>query len=258
MTTSTSLEKSVDKRGERIRAMFAAIAPRYDLLNHLLSLNIDRSWRRTAVRRAPPDERSTDPILDVCTGTGDLALAYAQAAGSDTPVIGVDFCPQMLEIARRKGAAQRSRVEFRESDAQSLPFPDDHFQLAAIAFGLRNVADPRTCLAELIRVVKPGARVAILEFSRPTNPILGALYLAYFKYLLPRIGDAVAPNRDSAYHYLPASVLQFPDGPRMVALLEEMGLVEATYSALTAGVATLYVGRKQRESALTSNHSGTD
>lgn len=231
---------AVDKRGERVRAMFAGVARRYDLLNHLLSLNIDRCWRRFALRTVPPE--GSAPILDVCTGTGDLALGYDRLAAAK--VIGADFCPEMLEIARQKNARQNRNVEFLEADAQNLPFDDDTFQIVSAAFGLRNVADTRAGLSEMIRVARPGGRVAILEFSRPRTPILRWLYLAYFRHLLPRIGKSVSKSSGDAYEYLPASVLAFPDGEEMVNLLREMGLVDVRSHPLTFGIATLYVGRK--------------
>src|SRR3954451_25037391 len=144
----------LDKREERIRTMFGNIAPRYDLLNHLLSLNIDTWWRRKTTRLVPPDVTDAAPILDVCTGTGDLALAYDRAAGGRVPVVGSDFCLPMLLPAKLKAAKQgvAGRVRFLEADTQKLPFPGDHFQLTAVAFGLRNVTDTDQGIAEMVRV----------------------------------------------------------------------------------------------------------
>ncbi|GIW86601.1 MAG: demethylmenaquinone methyltransferase [Isosphaeraceae bacterium] len=234
----------VDKTGPRVRRMFGAIAPRYDLLNHLLSLNIDRRWRAYTVRRVPP--RAGEAVLDCCTGTADLALAYDRAARGGVEVIGTDFCRPMLEIGWRKVRKARAtgRMRLIEADTQRLPFADDTFGVVTVAFGLRNVSDTRRGLAEMIRVARPGGRVAILEFSRPRTPVLGRLYLAFFRHVLPRVGEAMAPNRDGAYAYLPASVLQFPEGAEMVALMEESGLVDVEAERLTLGVATLYVGTK--------------
>jgi demethylmenaquinone methyltransferase/2-methoxy-6-polyprenyl-1,4-benzoquinol methylase len=234
----------VDKRAARVRAMFAGIARRYDLLNHLLSLNIDKRWRRFTVRTVAPDSDSSAPILDVATGTGDLALAYDAAVRSRVPVIGVDFCHEMLVVARQKTEKTGRSVLLVEADGLRLPFADDVFQIASIAFGLRNMADLERGLAEMIRVIRPGGRVAILEFSRPRVAILRWLYLAYFKYLLPRIGQAVSHSPHDAYHYLPASVLEFPDGQEMVCLLEAKGLERIACQPLTFGIATLYVGTK--------------
>lgn len=240
-TETTTPPPAVDKRGERVKAMFAGVAKRYDLLNHLLSLNIDRRWRRFTVRKVPP--KGTLPILDICTGTGDLALGYANTA--DAPkVIGADFCREMLVIAQQKARKQNLPVEFLEGDATELPFCDNQFQIVSVAFGLRNVSDTHKGLSEMIRVAAPGGRVAILEFSRPRVPVLRTLYLVYFKYLLPRIGQSVSKSSHDAYHYLPASVLSFPDGEEMCRLLRDMGLTDVERHPLTFGVATLYIGRK--------------
>jgi demethylmenaquinone methyltransferase/2-methoxy-6-polyprenyl-1,4-benzoquinol methylase len=236
--------EEVDKSGPRVRRMFAAIASRYDLLNHLLSLNIDRSWRRFTTRTVPPQPGV--PILDCCTGTADLALEYDRAAGGTCPILATDFCREMLVIglgkARKAGAGER--VQLAEGDTEKLPAPSNHFGIVSVAFGLRNVQDTVRGIDEMIRVARPGGRVAILEFSRPRGFFLGRLYLAFFRRILPRIGQAVAPNSHDAYHYLPRSVLQFPDGQDMVNLLESRGLTDVAQHPLTFGIATLYVGTK--------------
>ena len=235
---------SVDKSGRRVRSMFASIAGRYDLLNHLLSLNVDRLWRRFATRTVPPEPGV--PVLDCCTGTADLALAYHRASGGRSPVIGADFCREMLRhgnVKVRKAGAAGS-VILVEGDAQRLPLPGDTFGVVTVAFGLRNVADTVRGVDEMIRVARPGGKVAILEFSRPRGAVLGRLYLAFFRRVLPRIGQALAPNDLDAYSYLPASVLQFPDGPEMLELLASRGLNETRMYPLTFGIATLYVGVK--------------
>ena len=236
----------VDKRQDRIRAMFGAIAPRYDLLNHLLSLNIDTWWRHRATRLVPPDLRDPSPILDVCTGTGDLAFAYDEAARHKLPVVGTDFCLPMLLPARRKAIRGRSssRVQFLEADTQRLPFPDGHFQLVTVGFGLRNVADADQGLREMARVCKPGGRVAILEFSRPRHWLLGRLYAFYFTTILPLVGQMVSRSKHDAYSYLPASVMQFPDGEALADKMRGQGLTEVRWQPLTFGIATLYWGRK--------------
>lgn len=225
--------------------MFAGIAGRYDFLNHLLSLNIDRHWRRFTIRQTPI--RGADPILDVCTGTGDLALGYARLAKGSAPVIGTDFCAPMLDIARKKSAAANLDIEWIEADAQALPFEANRFQIVTVAFGLRNVADTAAGIDEMIRVAKPGGRVAILEFSKPTAPGLRQLYLWYFRSVLPRLGQAISKSGDDAYRYLPESVLQFPDGQAMVDLLTARGLTEVRRWPLTLGIATLYIGVKPAE-----------
>ena len=238
---STSL---LDKRETRVRRMFNSIAPRYDLLNHLLSLNIDRYWRWRTTRLVPP--AGDAPILDVCTGTGDLALAYDRAAAGRAPVVGADFCHEMLVRAAGKTRRRRalSRIRYVEADAQRLPFPDDHFQIACIAFGLRNVTDTDRGIAEMVRVTRRGGQVAILEFSQPRHWLFGRLYRFYFRRLLPLVGQMVSRSRDNAYRYLPASVLEFPDGEALADRLRGHALVEVRWYPLTFGIATLYVGTK--------------
>ena len=234
----------VDKSGPRVREMFGEIAGRYDFLNHLLSLNVDRYWRWRTVRRVRP--RGEEPILDVCTGTGDLALAYWRAGRRRVPVVGADFCPQMLAIAKAKirKAGAEGRVTLVEADAQQLPFPADTFQIVSVAFGLRNVSDTDRGLAEMARVCRPGGRVAVLEFSLPGSWLLKKLYLAYFRHVLPRVGERLARNRQAAYNYLPASVGEFPQGKELAERMHRVGLGRVDYYPLTFGVVTLYVGTK--------------
>jgi demethylmenaquinone methyltransferase/2-methoxy-6-polyprenyl-1,4-benzoquinol methylase len=233
----------VDKRETRIRRMFGDIAPRYDLLNHLLSLNIDKSWRKRTVQMVPP--KGDAPILDVCTGTGDLALAYFRHSQGQIPIVGADFCHPMLVRAVAKGEKLRaSAVRFVEADAQALPFPDATFQIACVAFGLRNVTDTDRGLHEMARVTQSGGRVAILEFSKPKHWLLGRLYRFYFTHLLPRFGQAVSRSQDEAYRYLPASVQEFPDYHELTAKMEKNGLTQCRFQPLTFGIATLYIGSK--------------
>jgi demethylmenaquinone methyltransferase/2-methoxy-6-polyprenyl-1,4-benzoquinol methylase len=222
--------------------MFGEIAPRYDFLNHLLSLNIDKYWRRQAVRRAGP--RGNAPILDLCTGTGDLALAYARRTRA--PIVAADFCPEMLAIGRQKAqkAGLQLQVEFVEADAQRLPFADDRFQIVAVAFGLRNVADTDQGLREMVRVCRPGGQVAVLEFSTPRRWPFRSLYGWYFRNVLPRVGQTLAPNGADAYLYLPESVGEFPSYEALARRMEAAGLGEVDFTPLTFGVATLYVGKK--------------
>jgi demethylmenaquinone methyltransferase/2-methoxy-6-polyprenyl-1,4-benzoquinol methylase len=235
---------AVDKTDRRVQRMFAAIAGRYDFLNHLLSLNIDRSWRSFTTRVAAPEPGL--PVLDCCTGTADLALAYDRSCGGRSRIAGVDFCREMLAIGREKvrKAGAQGRITLVEGDAQRLPLPSDCFGVVSVAFGLRNVRDTVRGIDELIRVARPGGKVAILEFSRPRGRLLGRLYLAFFRQVLPRIGQALAPNQDGAYEYLPRSVLEFPDGQEMLDLLGSRGLTSLTLYPLTGGIATLYVGIK--------------
>ena len=236
----------LDKREVRIRRMFGQIAPWYDSLNHLLSLNIDKRWRNQTAKLVPARPAEAGPILDLCTGTGDLAMTYDRSTSGTVPIIGADFCHEMLvrasEKAVRAGAAGRTR--FVEADAQALPFPADTFQLVTIAFGLRNITDPQCGLAEMVRVVRPGGSVAILEFSRPRHWLIGRLYRWYFRYLLPLIGQLLSRSKESAYRYLPESVLKFPDNEALAEQLREQGLKEVVFHPLTFGIATLYVGVK--------------
>jgi demethylmenaquinone methyltransferase/2-methoxy-6-polyprenyl-1,4-benzoquinol methylase len=236
---------TLDKRQTRIRRMFGHIAPTYDLLNHLLSLNVDHYWRWRTTRLVPPS--GTIPILDLCTGTGDLALAYDRAARGRVPVIGADFCPEMLSLARQKSERcnAQSRIRFLEADAQRLPFADDQFQISAVAFGLRNVTDTERGLAELVRVTRPGGKIAVLEFSRPRGRITGRAYSLYFKHVLPLVGQMISRSKDDAYRYLPASVMDFPDGEALAGRLRAHGLGAVRFFPLTFGIATLYVGTKK-------------
>jgi len=235
---------TVDKREARIRAMFGNIAPSYDLLNHLLSLNVDHYWRWRTTRLVPP--RGDGPILDLCTGTGDLALAYDRAAGGRAPVVGADFCHPMLVRAVDKTRRRKAdgRVRYLEADAQRLPFPDDHFQITSVAFGLRNVTDTDRGLAEMVRVTRRGGQLAILEFSRPRGRLFGGLYRFYFRQVLPRVGQAISRSNDEAYRYLPDSVQEFPDGEALAERLRGHGLSDVRWYAFTFGIATLYTGVK--------------
>ena len=240
------MSAAVDKSGDRVREMFGEISGRYDFLNHLLSGGTDYYWRWRAVRACPLVDDV--PILDVCTGTGDLAIAYWKQGRGRIPVFGTDFTPQMLDIAREKCRALPQRegagITFQEADTQVLPFEDDRFQIVSVAFGLRNVADTRRGLAEMIRVCRPGGRIVILEFSLPGNRLLRSLYLWYFRNVLPKIGQWLARNRQSAYNYLPASVSEFPYGQALADILQDCGLKNVTWTPLTCGIATLYVGQK--------------
>ncbi len=235
---------AVDKSAVRVRRMFGEIAARYDRLNLLLSMGIDRYWRRQTVRRVPP--KAEGPILDLCTGTGDLALAYLRASGGEARIVGADFCHEMLVIgeakARRSGA--NGQLTFLEADAQCLPLPDGLFQIVCVAFGLRNVTDTDRGLREMVRVCRQGGSVAVLEFSQPTWRPWRAVYGWYFRNVLPRVGQALARNRHSAYNYLPESVGEFPSGEALAERMRTAGLREVRHYPLTLGVATLYVGVK--------------
>jgi len=233
--------------------MFNNIAPSYDFLNHLLSCNIDHYWRWQTTRMVPPMLAATGPlagsgrpILDLCTGTGDLAIAYDRAAEGRVPIVGADFCHEMLVRAVDKVRRQKAhdRIRFLEADAQKLPFPNDMFQITTVAFGLRNVTDTDRGIAEMVRVTQPGGKVAILEFSQPRGWLFGTLYRFYFQYILPRIGQMISRSKDNAYRYLPESVMQFPDGEELAERLRGHGLADVEWHPMTFGIATLYVGMK--------------
>jgi len=248
--TSTVNDETVDKSGERIQRMFGEISGRYDFLNHFLSGGTDIYWRWRTVRRVAP--QGDTPILDVCCGTGDLAIAYWKKGRRRVSVVGTDFTPEMIELAQSKavrlGSAadpeSKSGIQFHVADTLQLPFDDDSFQIVSVAFGLRNVSDTVRGLREMTRVCAPGGRVAVLEFSMPRNRLFGAVYRWYFRNILPRIGQLIARNREAAYKYLPQSVSEFPQGDELTGLMHEAGLVESTWTTLTFGIATLYVGVK--------------
>lgn len=241
-------ESQIDKSGQRVQKMFGEIAPRYDLMNHVLSGGTDFYWRWYTIRKASP--QGDAPILDVCTGTGDLAFAYWKRGKKSIPVTGTDFTPEMLDLAREK-YAQKYRtektdasVEFIQADTQQLPFDDDRFQIVSVAFGLRNVADTIKGLKEMTRVCQPGGRVVILEFSLPANRLLRGMYSWYFRNVLPKIGQFFAQNKQDAYKYLPETVSAFPYGQQLATLLEQAGLEKVKFIPLTFGIATLYIGYK--------------
>jgi demethylmenaquinone methyltransferase/2-methoxy-6-polyprenyl-1,4-benzoquinol methylase len=232
------------KDGQRIRSMFASISRRYDLLNHLLSLYQDRRWRKKTVEAS--GLRGGDRVLDVCTGTADLALAYANAVGTDGMVVGTDFCPEMLHIGKRKAASEKlsCKASLMVADTLTLPLADGLFDVVSVAFGIRNVADLKGGIAEMARVAKRGGRVVILEFSLPDNGLLGGMYMLYFTRVLPMIGRVVSRARNDAYSYLPDSVLKFPSKEEMRAMMRGCGLTEVTATTLSFGIVTLYVGKK--------------
>lgn len=232
------------KEPARIAGMFDAIARRYDALNHLLSAGLDRRWRRRAVR----DLRLTgrERLLDVCTGTGDVAIeAAGSSAGRAAHVLGVDFSSEMLRFAAAKirAALLDGRVRLTRSDATRLPLSDATFDAATVAFGIRNVVDPALACRELHRVLRPGGRLAILEFGAPRIPGVRTLYLWYFRHLLPLVGRAVSRHSD-AYSYLPQSVMSFPAGEAFAAVLREAGFARVDSQPLTFGIVWLYIARK--------------
>jgi demethylmenaquinone methyltransferase / 2-methoxy-6-polyprenyl-1,4-benzoquinol methylase len=227
----------------QVREMFASIAPRYDAANEVLSLGAHRTWRRAAVRlsRAKPGDR----VLDCATGTGDLALAMKKAVGPSGEVVGTDFCAEMLASAPAKAARAGLDVRFEVADALSLPYGDASFDVASIAFGIRNVDDPVRCLREMARVVRPQGRVVVLEFGQPRGAF-GALFRAYSRVVLPAVGGMLTGNR-AAYEYLPRTAASFPAGDRFLALMDEAGSFSARAAhPLWAGTAYVYVGLVRR------------
>lgn len=230
----------VDKDSSRVREMFASIAPRYDLLNHLLSLNIDRHWRRRLVNEINGLDRLIG-ILDVCTGTGDLAIELSRKGA----VVGVDFCHPMLVIAKSKVRNRNlvDRVKFAEGDALSLPFGKESFDAVTVAFGVRNLQELDRGLREFLRVLRPGGFLAILEFSKPAVPLLRDLFEFYFDHILPVIGRIVSRTA-GPYRYLPDSVREFPDQQSLCRILRGNGFQDVRFTNLTIGIAALHTARK--------------
>jgi len=216
--------------------MFAEVAPGYDRANRALSFGVDRWWRRKAVQMVAvePGERG----LDACAGTGDLSLALQRAGAR---VCGTDFCAPMLVRANRKGAAGDA-PEFFAADTLELPFANDVFDFATVAFGIRNVSDPVAGLREMARVVRPGGRVVVLEFCRPRAPIFRSVYSFYFSRVLPRLGGWVSGSRSAAYHYLHDSVMAFPERDQFLEVMTRAGLSTPRMRLMTGGIAGLYRG----------------
>jgi demethylmenaquinone methyltransferase/2-methoxy-6-polyprenyl-1,4-benzoquinol methylase len=226
------------EHAKAVRAMFSGIARRYDLLNHVLSMNIDKRWRKLVRKKLQSIlDRSDALVLDVACGTGDLSIelqSHAQAK-----VIGTDFCRPMLAVAATKDA----KIPFVEGDAMNLGFADASVDALTIAFGLRNLSNFADGLAEFHRVLKPGGRLIVLEFSSPVVPGFRQAFNFYFTRILPRIGGAVSGSR-GAYEYLPDSVSKFPDQKRLAALMRETGFVDVEYTNLTGGIAAVHSGSR--------------
>ena len=231
-----------------VREMFTSIAPRYDLLNHVLSFNVDRLWWRRTARTfqdilAQPNAR----VLDLCCGTGDMTFALRRQAGNSAQILGADFSHAMLQRALQKSRrssqnARQSAPAWIEADALTLPFPDAHFDLVTSAFGFRNLANYEEGLAELHRILRPGGQLGILECNQPEG-LTGAFYNLYFKTILPNLGGLIS-GKPAAYSYLPASVERFPRPPRMIQLIKNAGFTNATWTSFTFGIAGLYHATK--------------
>ena len=230
-------------KADRVRRMFAAIAPSYDLNNRLHSLWRDQAWRRAAVKAA--NVQPEDVVLDVACGTGDLAMAFDDCGAAQ--VIGVDFTLDMLTIAARKRPqpqASSPKPAYAAGDAMRLPVAQASVNVVCIAFGIRNVSDPGAAVREFHRVLQPGGRLVILEFSLPRNPVLRGLYNFYFRRVMPRTATWIARDRSGAYKYLPQSVNTFIDRQSMVTLMRDAGFADVVVKPLTFGIAVIYRGVK--------------
>jgi len=256
-----------DKR-TRVQRMFSAIAPSYDINNRLHSLWMDQHWRRTAVKLA--QLRADDQVADIACGTGDLAIEFATALGTlshfkydqlalRNQVVGIDFTYQMLALARTKKQPQGMRhgrsdaptspygrvVAYVNGDAMALPLPDTSADVISIAFGIRNVTDPAAAIREFHRVLKPGGRVIILEFSLPTNPVLRGMYNFYFRKVLPRTATLISGDKTGAYKYLPESVNTFIGREQMMGMMRDAGFQDVEQFPLTFGVCVCYRGYRR-------------
>jgi demethylmenaquinone methyltransferase/2-methoxy-6-polyprenyl-1,4-benzoquinol methylase len=237
---------AVADKQRRVQKMFAAIAPSYDLNNHVHSLWMDQLWRRKAVKLS--DLKATDRVVDVACGTGDLTLAYLRrlkkiagnAALLEGQLVGIDYTFEMLPIARTKS----TNVTWLNGDAQRLPLADHTADVVSIAFGIRNVADPARAIGEFYRVLRPGGRLIILEFSLPSNPILRAFYNLYFRKVLPRTATWISGDKSGAYKYLPESVNTFIGREQMSGMMAAAGFSQITQHAMTFGVCVCYRGVK--------------
>jgi demethylmenaquinone methyltransferase/2-methoxy-6-polyprenyl-1,4-benzoquinol methylase len=232
------------EQARRVREMFGNIAARYDLLNHLLSGNIDKRWRRGLAKTlyASLPSAGHSLILDVACGTGDLSFTMLESG--DWKIVGIDFCRPMLQIAHSKASRRGLELSFIEGDALRLPFSDGSFEAVTIAFGLRNLTSVEDGFRELLRVLKPGGMIAVLEFSKPGLPILRSLFRTYFTRVLPLIGGLISGSR-SAYQYLPDSVERFPDQKELAAIMTGAGFIEVTFRNLSGGIAALHLGKRQ-------------
>lgn len=220
--------------------MFASIAHSYDRANQVLSLGFHNRWRAAAVRAS--GAARGDRVLDCATGTGDLAIAFRRAVGPEGDVVGVDFCGEILALAPPKAARSRAPVRFQVADVMALPFPSGSFDVASIAFGIRNVDDPAQGISEMARVVRPGGRVVVLEFGQPGGALFGPLFRWYSRHVIPRVGGFLSGDR-AAYEYLDRTAARFPSGGSFAALLRRTRAFRSVAARpLTGGVAYVYVG----------------
>jgi len=242
VTIADSAAAGVEKR-QYVRRIFSEIAPRYDLLNHLLSFNIDRAWRRQAIAALDWGWRPAGDYLDLCAGTLDIAVELARQPGFTGSVVAADFAEPMLLAGIRKGKTGRVAVRPVTADALSLPIPDGRLSGAIVAFGIRNVADLDAALRETWRVLAPGSRFVILEFTTPPSTPVRLAYHAYFHHVLPAIGRLVS-GHPTAYHYLPRSVAHFPDAPTLADRLRAAGFGVVRWRYLSLGIAALHVAER--------------
>jgi len=233
--------RDTESAAQAVRQMFGSIAPRYDLLNHLLSFNIDRLWwRRTARTFLPILQRSDAYVLDLCCGTGDMTFALRRQAPESSRIVGLDFSHPMLERATRKSAG--TSLRWVEGDALHLPLPDASFDLITTAFGFRNLADYDAGLREILRVLRHGGECGILDFGEPDG-LIGSMYRFYFKQVLPRVGTLISGVK-GPYAYLPSSVERFPAPEEMLERMTRSGFSEVSWTPYTFGIAGLYRGKK--------------
>ena len=236
-------------QAHRIKNLFSVIARHYDFLNSLLSLKRDKTWRQETVKAS--DVEPASKVLDVCTGTGELALAYSDKIAAEGFVIASDFCFEMLVIGDQKVDRKHKSVEtnFLAADTLTLPFLDNTFDVVSVGFGIRNVSDLETGIREMTRVAAPGGRVVILEFTQPVNPLFRGLYYFYFTKILPFVGNLISRNKDDAYGYLPRSVMKFPNCDALKEVMEQCGLTDVQFHRKTFGIVAIHVGKKPRHTA---------
>lgn len=225
-----------------IQQMFAEIAPGYDRANRALSMGVDVRWRKRTVKTVDP--QAGERGLDVCSGTGDLCFALQGAGATMT---GADFCAPMLQHTHKKQPSSGRRSDFLAADAMNLPFGDNQFDFATVAFGIRNVAEPIVALREMARVVRPGGRVVVLEFCKPRVPVFSSLYRFYFGRILPKLGKWISGAKNDAYRYLHDSVQAFPERAAFLELMREAGLGTPRQRLLTGGIAAIYRGEVQED-----------